>query len=130
MTYPCSPIYITQAENLNTFNNILKKVIREAKKIFNENLFAKFKNDMRGTWKTINDILCKTKKKKSFQSYFKIKIITLSQIKHRLQTKVILFFTNVGPTLQIKYDHQQISKSTYQKHIRIFLNFKILNNRI
>ncbi len=55
MTDPESSIYITQAENLNTFNNILKKAIREAKKIFYENLFAKFKNGIRGTQKAIND---------------------------------------------------------------------------
>ncbi len=69
MTDPDSSI--AQAENLNTFNNILKKVICEANKFFYENLFAKFKNNIRGTWKTINDILCKTKKKKSFPSYFR-----------------------------------------------------------
>ncbi len=71
MTDPDSSIYITQAENLNTFNNILKKVIREAKKIVYEHLFAKFKNDIRGIWKIINDILCKTKKENSFSSYFR-----------------------------------------------------------
>ncbi len=43
MTDPDSSVYITQAENLNTFNNILKKRICQAKKIFYENLFAKFK---------------------------------------------------------------------------------------
>ncbi len=75
-------IYITQIENLNTFNNILKKVIREAKKIFIENVFAKFKNDIRDTWKTINDILCKTKKEKSFQVTLEMKTIKHTNCKH------------------------------------------------
>ncbi len=46
-----------QVENLNIFNIILKRTIHEAKKIFYDALFTKFKNDIRGMWKTINDIL-------------------------------------------------------------------------
>ncbi len=42
-----------------------------AKKHYYEVLFIKFKDDIWGTWKTINAILNKSKKKKSFTNFFK-----------------------------------------------------------
>jgi hypothetical protein len=65
MTNPDSVLFTVQKINLNTYNNILKKAIRLAKKQYYEALFIKFKDDMKGTWKTINDILNKTKGKEN-----------------------------------------------------------------
>ncbi len=41
------------------------------KKIYYETLFKNFKNDFKGTWNTINEILNKTKRKKHFPTFFK-----------------------------------------------------------
>ncbi len=49
--------------NLTTYNKILKKNIRIAKRAYYESCFEKYKNDMRKTWSTISDILNKSKKK-------------------------------------------------------------------
>ena len=46
----------TLKRNLSTYNGILKKIIRDAKKIYFENCLSKCKNDLKGTWRIINDI--------------------------------------------------------------------------
>ena len=57
------PIFHTLKTNLHTYNNILKKSIRDAKKLYYERIFTQFKHDIKKTWSTINDLLNKTKKK-------------------------------------------------------------------
>lgn len=98
MTDPNSTEYATLKTNLKTFNNILKKIIRTVKKTYYETLFMKFKDDIRGTWKTINDILNKTKKKRSFPQFFRDgqNVITNKLI---IANKFNMFFTNIGPNL-------------------------------
>ncbi len=71
MTQPDFPIFNTEKINLKTYNTILKKSIRLDKKSQYEVLFIKFKDDIQGIWKTINAILNKSKKKKSFPNFFK-----------------------------------------------------------
>ncbi len=66
MTRSHSLEFDIQNINLKTYNTILKKSIRLAKKSHYELLFLKFKDDIRGTWKTINGILNKTKRKGHF----------------------------------------------------------------
>ncbi len=56
MTEPTLPEFDIQKVNLKTYNNILKEAIRLAKRSYYEALFNKFKNYIRGTWKTINGI--------------------------------------------------------------------------
>ncbi len=59
---------MTQSTLILKHNGILKKGIRAAKQIYFELCFKRFKNDIRNTWKTINDILSKTKYKKIQES--------------------------------------------------------------
>ncbi len=47
--------------NLETYNIILKRSIRLKKKLYYEACFKKYKNDMKKTWKTISEVLNKTK---------------------------------------------------------------------
>ena len=47
--------------NLKTYYGILKTSIRAAKQIYFELCFKSFINDIPDTWKTINDVLSKTK---------------------------------------------------------------------
>ncbi len=60
-----------QKINLKIYNNILKKAIRLAKCSYDYAVFTKFKNDIKGTWKTINGILNKTNRKRNFPLFFK-----------------------------------------------------------
>ncbi len=88
MTYPLSVEFTILQINLNTYNKILKISIWLAKRIYYEKLFAKFKNEIRATWKTINE-------KKSFPSLFRDGNNIISN-KTNITNKFNSFFTNVG----------------------------------
>ena len=101
MTNPDSEVFNIQKINLYTYNNILKKSIRLAKKQYYHTLFMKFKDDIKGTWKTINEILNKTRRKKCFPRFFKDgnTIITDQLL---IANKLNSFFTNIGSNLSQK----------------------------
>ena len=49
--------YNTLKINLKTYNQILKKNIRMAKKDYYDEQFNKHKNDIRKTWYTLKDVI-------------------------------------------------------------------------
>ena len=53
----------------NRYRNILKHSIKDAKRIYFQNIFAKFKHDIKRTWSIINESLHR-KKKLSLHAYF------------------------------------------------------------
>ena len=55
LSNPSSPHYNTLSINLKTYNLILKKSIMSAKQMYYESCFNRYGNDIRGTWKTINE---------------------------------------------------------------------------
>ena len=59
--------YDTININIKTYNEIIKTSILAAKQAYFELCFKRFKNDINNTWKTINDILSKTKIPKNHQ---------------------------------------------------------------
>ncbi len=63
MTHHCSTQFAIYKVNIDTHNNILKRSIRLAKQNYHLTIFTKFKNDIGGTWKAINEILNKSKRK-------------------------------------------------------------------
>ncbi len=95
---PNSAQHTTLQTNLKTFNAILNKSIRITKKQYYDNLFNKYKGDIKGTWKTINEILSRTKRKSKFPKFFRDgnEIVTskLAIVNHFNS-----FFTNIGPKL-------------------------------
>ncbi len=98
---PDSPIHETYKINLKTYNKILKKSIRLAQIMYYEKVFQKYQSDIKNTWKTINTILDRTKKKKTFPLIFKDneKIITNKiDIANRFNT----FYADIGPQLAQK----------------------------
>lgn len=93
--------YLTLKHNLNVFNNILKKAIREAKVDYYNSLFDKYKHDVRNTWKSISEVLHKANRQKK----------SIEKIIHDgrciTDTKEIAdsfnnFFVNIGPSLAAK----------------------------
>ena len=54
----------TFKNNLHIFNCILKKTIRKAKIQYYDKLFFKYKNDIKKTWQTISNIICKSNTKR------------------------------------------------------------------
>jgi hypothetical protein len=64
-------IYDTLATNLKTYNKILKKLIREAKKNYYMHKLEKFKHDIKNTWIVIKDILSKNTNNHQFPAYMR-----------------------------------------------------------
>jgi len=95
---PDSPEYAAMATHLKDYNGLIKKNIRFLKKEYYKVCFNKFKNDIRNTWKTINDILHKTRKVKSFPDGFTDGKENITD-KQEIANKFNMFFTNVGPNL-------------------------------
>ncbi len=116
-----SPQYNTLKTNLNTFNRILKKSIRNMKKQYYESLFNKYKGDIKGTWKTINEILNRTKRKNKFPQYFKDgnHLVTgkLAIVNHFNE-----YFTNIGPKLS------KLITPPKNKSFHSYLNNKLSHN--
>jgi len=84
--------------NLQTYNRILKQNIRLAKKKYYEACFNKFRNDIKGTWKTIKNILNKNSSDSICSKYF------LVNNNHISDTEVIArefneYFINIGSNL-------------------------------
>ena len=93
-----SPLHPTLKVNLSTYNTILKRSIRKAKKDYYESCFTRYENDIKKTWMTINELLSKTKKKKHFPEYFSDNGQLISD-KVTIANKFNQFFTCVGPEL-------------------------------
>ncbi len=126
MTDPTLPEFDIQKFNLKTYNNILKKDIRLAKRSYYEALFNKFKNDIRGTWKTINGILNKTKRKRNFPLFFKDGNNIMYNNK-TIANKFNTFFANFGPDLckKIKRPSLKLFRVILLVHTITISNLKI-----
>ena len=115
LTNPNSPNYETISINLKRYNGILKTNIHTAKQIYFESCFNRFKNDIRNTWKTINDFLSKTKAQNKFPTIFKKNIIIY-----------YFFLTNIAQTIanDIKYDGNKNYSYYLNKHIDTVFKFQ------
>ena len=71
LTNPNSPNYDTIKTNLKTYNLILKQNINSAKQIYYETCLHHFRNDIRNTWKTINEIHTNNQTKHKLPTVFK-----------------------------------------------------------
>ena len=95
-THINSPMHNTYKINLKTYNSILNKLIINAKKSFYHNEFTRFKHDAKNTWSTINDLLCRKKRKSNFPSSLKLNSMTITD-KTEIANEFNNYFTSVGP---------------------------------
>ena len=114
--------YANLKNNLKVFNGILKRTIREAKVQYYSQLFNKYAGDIKMTWKTISEIICKSSKKRIELE----KIIVGSKTvinKADICNKFNEFFCEVGPKLaaNIKTDNKR-GYETYLKE-RVMSSF-------
>ncbi len=126
-TDPNSSNYETLKINLKTYNGILKTIIRMAQVKYYEAIFSKFKGDIRGTWKTINDILNRTKKKKTFPQFFKDGENIISD-KLTIANKFNTFFTDIGPKLAAEIITP--NSRTHRKYLTLNYNHKFKFNNV
>ncbi len=128
-TPPDSAIYEARKINLDTYNKILKKNIRTAKKLYYDNCFKNYKHDIKKTWSKINDILCRNRNKKKFPEFFSIGGTKTSD-KNTIANKFNDFFVNVGPELarKVKVDNPQKSYKHYLRpNTGLLFRFKEVN---
>ena len=89
--------------NLRVFNSILKGIIREAKIKHYNNLFNQYRGDIKMTWKTISEIICKSNHKRKELEKIIIDSKVISE-QGDICTRFNEFFTNIGPKLADKID--------------------------
>lgn len=130
-TRSTSPHYEGIKTNLKTFNAIIKKLIRASKKSYFQNLFEKYKGDIKGTWKTINEILNRTKRKSKFPAYFKDGNETVSG-KIAIANHFNKYFTNIGPKLSnLISTPGNLNFHSYLKNRQNFnFQFKVVDNKV
>ena len=108
-------IYFTLKTNLKTYNRILKANIRKAKNIHYENIFSKFKNNIKTTWTIIKNIINGSQKSKEIPKYFLMdnkKITDNFQIANEFNK----YFINVGPN--IAKSIQPTPNKTYEDYLK------------
>ena len=114
--------YANLKNNLKVFNGILKRTIREAKIQYYNQLFNKYAGDIKMTWKTISEIICKSNNKRNELE----KIIVGSKVivdKTEICNKFNAFFCEIGPKLanNITTDNKR-GYETYMKE-RVLTSF-------
>lgn len=130
-TNPNSQEFQNQKINLRTFNAILKRTIRATKKAYFQTLFNKYKGDIKGTWRTINDILNRTKRKKHLPKFFKDGSDVITS-KLAIVNKFNSFFTGIGPNLANKIisPNNKSFKTYLNKNMRHVMKFENINTEI
>ena len=94
--------------NFKTFEKIVKDNIRAAKREYYFKTFTSQKNDMKKTWKTIDETLNRRKNKIKFPSEFIVNNRSIADQKE-IADQFNVFFSNIGSTLS---DSIEIADST------------------
>ena len=98
-TSPDSEDFQTRTTNLKTFNIILKRSIHTAKKQYYNSCFDKYKNNIKQTWSTINNILNKNNKKHKLPDSFNING-SLTNNKKDIVNSFNRYFCSIDPKLE------------------------------
>ena len=115
------PQYLIDKHNLSVYNGILKKCIREAKAMYYHAVFEKYKHDIKNTWKTISDILCKSSKKNNPIKEIRINDRLCTNIKD-ICNGFNSFFVNIGPKLAS--DINDSGKTPYSSYLKKIITSK------
>ena len=107
--------------NLQNYNCILKKLIRQTKMDYYNNKFDNLKSDIKNTWATIREIINKKVNKPVVPDYMTINNKEIDN-KYEIVNEFNKYFTNIGPTLA------QSIHAPENKHYSDFLKTPITNN--
>ena len=124
LSNPNSLHYDTLKFNLKTYNLILRKSIISAKQIYYESRFNRIGNDIRRTWKTINEILSKNQTKNKFPKVFNDDGSMIAD-RVNIANKCNVFFTNIGEKIAkgINYDGNKNYGNYLNKEIHSSFTF-------
>ena len=84
--------------NLKTYQSILKRLIRDAKKQYYQKQFDKYKNDLKNTWGTIKQILNRTRSTQNISDVFLIDNVMTTD-PTTIANKCNTFFAGIGVAL-------------------------------
>ena len=128
---PNSDIYSTIKVNLRTYNKILKRNILLAKQMHYKIKFDKYKNDIKGTWGVIRDILNKTHGKKDYPEQFNLNGVHESN-RIIIANNFNEYFTNIGEELASKITDPVGKSHTDYLHspCESRLNFTTVNENV
>ena len=86
----------------NRFRNILRQSIKDAKRLYFQRIFEKFKHDIKKTWSTINEKLQRKKKKTSSNIFYHDGKILKDKLE--IANAFNNYFTSIGPSLANKFE--------------------------
>ena len=98
---PDSLEHNTLKTNLSNYTKILQKMMRCAKFSYHNDLFSKFKSDIKKTWQHINDLLGRKKCSKAIPDFFLVDNCKVYD-KRIIADNFNKFFTEVGPLFSNK----------------------------
>ena len=101
-----------------TYKNRLNHVIKAAKKVYYENQFLKYKNDIKMTWQTINEVLINRSKTKSKlpDTFLQKDSNTNLTNPVDIANKCNEYFVNVGPQLAKKIP--KVNDISYEDYLK------------
>ena len=132
ITYKKSPQnsaeYYTLKNNLRVFNSILKRVIREAKMNYYNDVFEKNKRNIKAIWKTISEIICKSNNQRKILD----KIIVDSNAitdPQEICNRFNEFFVGIGPKLanKINTENKKVFSAYITRRILTSFTFTLVN---
>ena len=123
-----SPEFDNLSTNLRTYQAILRKNIKLAKINYYGKEFEQCKDNIKRTWKKINELLNKCKNKKEFPEYF---LINNDKVKDKnlIANGFNKFFANIGPDLSSKIttNSNNTIKTYMTKRIACSFKFSTVN---
>ena len=90
--------YTTIKINLKTYNNILKRNIRQAKILYYQHQFDQYKKNIKKTWGVIKELVNRRPMKNILPQYFIVDREVLTD-KYVIANRLNTFFNNIGPKL-------------------------------
>ena len=115
-----SPDYADIKQNIKTYNEIIKSSIRLAKVKHYSEIFTKYKDDIKNTWKNISNLITKSSRKEINRIKIKIKVNgkdTEIKVKDKLAmaNEFNNFYANIGPELASAIDTN--NKAPYHSYL-------------
>ena len=100
------------------FDKIVKKNIKEAKRIYFDKIFIAYRSDMKKTWRTINETLNRNKKSSNVPSLFYDNGRTLSNMKE-IANAFNVYFANIGEKLASEIEENVNNIADYTNYISV-----------
>jgi len=108
-------------QKFKTYRNKLHTLIRKSKRKYFFNKFERVKNDMKQTWKIINNIIGRSKNR-SFECKFKTNDGNIITNPQHICNHFNDFFVNVGPELASKIHHSGKDYFDYLNYANVTTN--------